>query len=43
METVKIRNQKINVEIMAIRLGMGVMEIAGMIMFLCGMFEVQLF
>lgn len=43
METTRIRNQKTNVEVMAIRIGMGLMEVFGMLMLLCGLFEIQLF
>ena len=43
METARIRNQKMDVEVMAIRIGMGLMEVCGMLMLLCGVFEIQLF
>ena len=43
MNTARVKEQKISFDIMAIRVGMGIMEFCGMLMLLCGIFEVQLF
>ncbi len=43
MNTASVREQKTSFEVVAIRVGMGIMEVCGMLMLLCGIFEVQPF
>ena len=43
MNTARVKEQRAALDIMAIRVGMGIMEVCGVLMLLCGIFEVQLF